>query len=138
MLYIPIYYSSTDNTLKLWSINPYVLDMNNNENIKHKVQLIRTYSGHANERNFAGLSINKDGDFILCGSETNEIYIYYSEFEKPIIVQNFGNIEDNVTGSERDYFDTNQFISSLSWKKTSENILVAANSEGRVKVFELV
>jgi len=47
-------------------------------------------------------------------------------------------MEDNVTGSERDYCDINQFISSLSWKNTSPNVLIAANSEGRVKVYELV
>ena len=137
------YYSSTDNTLKLWSINPQSMNIlsngicNDSDN-DDKVQLIRTYSGHLNERNFTGLSINKDGDFILCGSETNEIYTYYSESEKPIIVQKFSNIEDNITGNERDYSDSNQFISSLAWKNTSPNILLAANSEGRVKVYELV
>ncbi|ORX47936.1 WD40 repeat-like protein [Piromyces finnis] len=131
--------ASTDNSLKLWSINPYALNMNNygNNNSNNKIQLVRTYSGHTNERNFAGLSINKDGDFILCGSETNEIFVYYSEFERPTIVQNFGNMANNVTGGERDYSDNNQFISSLSFKKTSENIFIAANSEGRVKIFEL-
>ncbi|KAL6607464.1 WD40 repeat-like protein [Neocallimastix sp. 'constans'] len=135
--------ASTDNTLKLWSINPQSMNIlsngicNDSDN-DDKVQLIRTYSGHLNERNFTGLSINKDGDFILCGSETNEIYTYYSESEKPIIVQKFSNIEDNITGNERDYSDSNQFISSLAWKNTSPNILLAANSEGRVKVYELV
>jgi len=61
--------ASTDNTLKLWSINPHSVEIPSNQlsNAKsnEKVQLIRTYSGHLNERNFAGLSINKDGDFIL-------------------------------------------------------------------------
>ncbi|KAG4097626.1 WD40 repeat-like protein [Neocallimastix lanati (nom. inval.)] len=136
--------ASTDNTLKLWSINPQSIDIssnninNNNNNNNEMVQLIRSFSGHLNERNFAGLSINKDGDFILCGSETNEIYTYYSESEKPIIVQKFGNMKDNVTGNERDYCDVNQFISSLSWKNTSPNVLLAANSEGCVKVYELI
>ncbi len=127
----------------MWSINPNAVDTQINNNIPtnsefEKVELLKTYSGHVNERNFAGLSINTNGDYILCGSETNEIYTYFAELEKPIIVENFSNIEDAVTGSERDYCDTNQFISSLSWKKTSENILIAANSEGCVKVFEMV
>lgn len=37
---------------------------------------LATYSGHANERNFVGLSVSQDG-YLACGSETNEVYCYY-------------------------------------------------------------
>ena len=49
--------ASTDSTLRMWdakSLTP-----------------LRTYDGHINEKNFVGLSV--DGDFIACGSETNEV-----------------------------------------------------------------
>jgi len=31
--------------------------------------------GHVNEKNFVGLAVN--GDFVACGSETNEVFAYY-------------------------------------------------------------
>lgn len=33
---------------------------------------LRTFSGHQNERNFVGLSVDA-GQFIACGSETNQV-----------------------------------------------------------------
>ena len=36
---------------------------------------VRTLSGHTNEKNFVGLSVGPD--YIACGSETNEVYVYY-------------------------------------------------------------
>ncbi|CAI5517779.1 unnamed protein product, partial [Closterium sp. Naga37s-1] len=53
--------ASTDSTLRLWDV--------------HSHAAIRTLRGHTNEKNFVGLSVNSD--YIACGSETNEVYIYY-------------------------------------------------------------
>lgn len=36
---------------------------------------MRTLKGHINEKNFVGLAVN--GDFLACGSETNEVFAYY-------------------------------------------------------------
>lgn len=49
--------ASTDSTLRL-------LDT-------RRQTAVRKYSGHANEKNFVGLS--SSGDFMACGSETNEV-----------------------------------------------------------------
>ena len=44
-------YSSTDSELKLWNVE--------------SGQCVRTYKGHTNEKNFVGLTVNKN--FIACG-----------------------------------------------------------------------
>lgn len=49
--------ASTDSTLRLWDATGSTPQ--------------RTYDGHTNEKNFVGLSVA--GDFIACGSETNEV-----------------------------------------------------------------
>ena len=48
LLYI---FRSTDSELKLWNVE--------------RGQVLRTYRGHTNEKNFVGLSVT--GDFISCG-----------------------------------------------------------------------
>ena len=48
--------AATDSTLRLWDVR--------------SLAAVRNFSGHTNEKNFVGLSV--DQDFIACGSETNE------------------------------------------------------------------
>ncbi|KAI8595890.1 ring finger and WD repeat domain 2 [Dissophora ornata] len=114
--------ASTDSTLKLWN----TLRMN----------CARTYTGHVNEKNFVGLSAS--GDWISCGSENNAVYTYYKELRDPVVTVKFGN-SNPVTGEDTADEDPSQFVSSVCWKKnTSNNILLAANSSGVIKVLELV
>ncbi|KAG0359915.1 coatomer subunit alpha [Gamsiella multidivaricata] len=114
--------ASTDSTLKLWN----TLRMN----------CARTYTGHVNEKNFVGLSAS--GDWISCGSENNAVYTYYKELRDPVVTVKFGN-SNPVTGEDTVDEDPSQFVSSVCWKKnTSNNILLAANSSGVIKVLELV
>ncbi|ORZ24842.1 WD40-repeat-containing domain protein [Lobosporangium transversale] len=114
--------ASTDSTLKLWN----TLRMN----------CARTYTGHVNEKNFVGLSAS--GDWISCGSENNAVYTYYKELRDPVVTVKFGN-SNPVTGEDTADEDPGQFVSSVCWKKnTSNNILLAANSSGVIKVLELV
>ncbi|CAO3567260.1 unnamed protein product [Mortierella alpina] len=114
--------ASTDSTLKLWN----TLRMN----------CARTYTGHMNEKNFVGLSAS--GDWISCGSENNAVYTYYKELRDPVVTVKFGN-SNPVTGEDTVDEDPSQFVSSVCWKKnTSNNILLAANSSGVIKVLELV
>jgi hypothetical protein len=51
----------------------------------------RVFSGHTNEKNFVGLSVNSTGDFVACGSENNSVYTYHSRLTRPVIVHKFGN-----------------------------------------------
>lgn len=97
----------------------------------------RVFSGHTNEKNFVGLSVNSTAEFIACGSETNAVYVYSSRLSRPVLVQNFGNPIDSLSGEEVPERDPNRFVSSVCWKRNTPNVLVAANSQGRIKVMEL-
>eukprot|EP00698_Gefionella_okellyi_P024230 TRINITY_DN8495_c0_g1_i1.p1 TRINITY_DN8495_c0_g1~~TRINITY_DN8495_c0_g1_i1.p1 ORF type:complete len:597 (+),score=111.73 TRINITY_DN8495_c0_g1_i1:71-1861(+) len=111
--------ASTDSTLKLWNVNG-------------GDAAVRTYHGHANEKNFVGLTA--DGDYIACGSESNAVFAYYKTLSKPILWYRF-TTPNPLTGEENDD-DGSQFVSSVCWRRNS-NILLAANSQGTIKVMEL-
>ncbi|KAG0490577.1 hypothetical protein HPP92_007440 [Vanilla planifolia] len=119
--------ASTDNTLKLWDLNK----TSSSDLSTNACSL--TFAGHTNEKNFVGLSAC-DG-YIACGSETNEVYAYYKAFPMSITSHKFGSI-DPITGQETG--DNNgQFVSSVSWR-TKSNMVIAANSSGRLKILQLV
>ncbi|KAJ3232451.1 coatomer subunit alpha [Chytriomyces hyalinus] len=99
---------------------------------------IRSFSGHVNEKNFVGLSVNCSGDFIACGSENNSVYTYSKNLVNPLIVHRFGNALDTVTGLEVADADPYHFVSSVCWKKKDPDVLMAANSVGGVKVMKMV
>lgn len=119
--------ASTDNTLKLWDLNKTNLDgLSSNA-------CTLTFTGHTNEKNFVGLSV-LDG-YIACGSETNEVYTYHRSLPMPVTSHKFGSI-DPIT--EHEIVDDNgQFVSSVCWRQNS-NMVVAANSSGRIKLLQLV
>ncbi|XP_010541450.1 PREDICTED: protein SPA1-RELATED 2 [Tarenaya hassleriana] len=119
--------ASTDNTLKLWD-----LKRTTHGGLSTNACGL-TFSGHANEKNFVGLS-TADG-YIACGSETNEVYAYHRSLPMPITSYKFGSI-DTISGKEIDD-DNGLFVSSVCWRKRS-NMVVAASSNGSIKVLELV
>lgn len=110
--------ASTDSTLRLWDVQ---------QNVP-----LRTFRGHVNEKNFVGLSMNSD--YIACGSESNEVYVYYKAMSKPAAVHRFGS-SDPLTGEDSDD-DAAHFISAVCWKSDSPTML-AANSQGTIKVLVL-
>ncbi|KAJ3313799.1 hypothetical protein HDU76_002555 [Blyttiomyces sp. JEL0837] len=93
-----------------------------------KTESLRTYSGHVNEKNFVGLSVNSTGEFIACGSETNSVFAYYSKLSRPLIVHRFGNPLDAINGGEVPDEDPTHFVSSVCWKRNTPDILLAANN----------
>ncbi|GFP93443.1 protein spa1-related 2 [Phtheirospermum japonicum] len=113
--------TSTDNTLKIWDLKK------TSSNSLSRDACILTLRGHTNEKNFVGLSV-ADG-YIACGSETNE-YIRENE-----LTHKFGSI-DQITGKETED-DNGQFVSSVCWRRKS-NMVVAANSTGCIKLFQMV
>ncbi|KAI4319877.1 hypothetical protein MLD38_033423 [Melastoma candidum] len=108
--------ASTDSTLRLWDLK---------EN-----QPVRVLRGHTNEKNFVGLTVNSE--FIACGSETNEVFVYHKEISKPVTWHRFGlpdaDDPDDDSGS--------YFISAVCWKSDSPTMLTA-NSQGTIKVLVL-
>lgn len=127
--------ASTDSTLRLWTLAAGVSD---------EERLHRVFEGHVNEKNFVGLAV--DGDFIACGSETNDVFVYYKALSKPVASQNFASslpgveedescspltIRSDVAGREQ-----HQFISAMCWKPGNAELAVA-NSQGSVKIMRL-
>lgn len=120
--------ASTDSTLKLWDLNKTGTSAVANEGC------ISTLRGHTNEKNFVGLSVTDDG-YIVCGSETNEVFAYYRSLPMPITSHKFGSI-DPISGKETDD-DGGHFVSSVCWRKESE-MVVAANSSGSIKLLQMI
>ncbi|EFJ35654.1 hypothetical protein SELMODRAFT_141846 [Selaginella moellendorffii] len=98
--------ASTDSTLRIWNVRTNTP--------------IRTLTGHINERNFVGLSGNSD--YVTCGSETNEVFVYHKAISRPATRHRFGSLDDSL-----------HFISAVCWKSDSPTLL-AANSQGTIKV----
>lgn len=112
--------ASTDSQLKLWTTS--------------KPTSVRTFNGHINEKNFVGLAT--DGDYVACGSENNSLYIYYKGLSKQLLTYKFDTVR-SVLEKDKKEDDANEFVSAVAWRPGS-NVVVAANSQGTVKVLELV
>lgn len=108
--------ASTDSTLRLWDVK---------ENLP-----VRTFKGHTNEKNFVGLTVNSE--YIACGSETNEVFVYHKEISKPVTRHRFGSPDLDDAEDEA----VSYFISAVCWKSDSPTMLTA-NSQGTIKVLVL-
>jgi E3 ubiquitin-protein ligase RFWD2 len=122
--------ASTDCTLRLW--NTQRAELLGGACAREE----RTYRGHVNERNFVGLAVSND--FIVCGSETHEVYTYYKPLSKPIT-----KIALPVAGAVgaggplgRGQARERPFVSALSWHPAKKELLTAT-SQGSVFVLSL-
>uniref|UniRef100_A0A1B6JH28 RING-type domain-containing protein n=1 Tax=Homalodisca liturata TaxID=320908 RepID=A0A1B6JH28_9HEMI len=112
--------ASTDSQLKMWNVN--------------SSHCLRSFVGHTNEKNFVGLAT--DGDYIACGSENNALYVYYKGLTKQLFSFKFDAVR-SVLENGRKEDDVNEFVSAVCWRQLS-NVVVAANSQGIIKILELV
>jgi E3 ubiquitin-protein ligase RFWD2 len=110
--------ASTDSHLKMWNLNG--------------GQCVRNFTGHVNEKNFVGLESHNG--YIVTGSENNTVYLYSSNLSKPLLTYKF----DDGTPSNNPKKDENMndFVSAVCW--SNQNYLLAANSQGIVKVLEVI
>lgn len=117
--------ASTDSHLKLWNLD------------ESQMNCTRTFSGHTNEKNFVGLAT--DGNYLACGSENNSLYVYYKELSQPLFSFKFENYgKGGYTGDRTGKQDDGgEFVSAVGWKVGSP-VLVAANSQGIVKILEMI
>lgn len=113
--------ASTDSQLKVWNIN--------------NPHCLRSFVGHVNEKNFVGLAT--DGDYVACGSENNALYVYYKGLTKQLFSYKFDAVRSVLELQERREEDPNEFVSAVCWRQMS-NVVVAANSQGIIKILELV
>lgn len=112
--------ASTDSQLKMWNIN--------------QPHCLRSFVGHINEKNFVGLAT--DGDYVACGSENNSLYVYYKGVTKQLFSFKFDTVRSVLEKSNKED-DANDFVSAVCWRQQS-NVVVAANSQGIIKILELV
>lgn len=122
--------ASTDSQLKLWSVE---------DNVSY-----RSFRGHTNEKNFVGLSTtdgSKDDrrDLIACGSENNALYLYSKGLSQPLLHYRFDVVKSAllVDKERAEQEESTEFVSAVCWKPDS-NVIVAANSQGTIKILELV
>ncbi|CAF1205315.1 unnamed protein product [Rotaria sordida] len=120
--------ASTDSQLRLWRVT--------------EGQCLRTYRGHVNEKNFVGLAVSNG--YIVCGSETNTVHLYQREISRPLLSYKFDDVNNGTVKTTNVNTDRvkkeetgTEFVSAMCWSNR-ENILLAANSQGVVKVLELV
>ncbi|KAI3440179.1 WD_REPEATS_REGION domain-containing protein, partial [Psidium guajava] len=108
--------ASIDSSLRLWDIEKRVP--------------LRVFRGHLNKKNFVGLS--SAGNFIACGSETNEAVVYHKDLPRPAAWHSFNSPHAGHAGENAD----SRFVSAVCWKRDGSTML-AANSEGIIKVLAL-
>ncbi|KAL4711286.1 hypothetical protein ACJJTC_019127 [Scirpophaga incertulas] len=113
--------ASTDSQLKLWKLS--------------SPRCVRSFTGHANEKNFVGLAT--DGQYVACGSENNALYLYYSGLSRPLLTYRFEAVRGFLEKERRDE-EPSDFVSAVCWRRSRSPALLAANSQGHIKVLELV
>ena len=65
--------ASVDSSVALWSLNGGA-----------SPTLFRCYRGHANHKNFVGLSVRARDELIACGSESGAAFAYHRAWSKPV------------------------------------------------------
>lgn len=127
---------STDSTARAWDLNSSSLRSINSSEV---------YKGHVNNKNFVGLSCqNSTGKFFGCGSEDNKVYVYCRYSSSPVATYDFGmnsNIASRALSESKSFTETDSqnqdFISAMCWRKNS-NSIIAGNSNGSIKILNLV
>jgi len=125
--------ASTDSHLKMWQVDGH--------------QAVRTFKGHTNDKNFVGMDAT--GEFIACGSEDNHLYVYHKHFDDKLFSHRFAvnkSLFEKEEGSAY-HMDgpqpptrSKEFVSAVTFRKLGDDcdVIVAANSQGTIKVLKLV
>jgi protein suppressor of PHYA-105 1 len=169
--------ASTDNTLRRWSVSQLLTAASSSTSANREIggaaaaaACRMTYRGHTNNRNFIGLAVlpgapgaaptsaaggSGSGGYIVCGSETDEAYVYHSSVPLPVTAHSFQSLSvpwgqrqrrgrgscsdlgglvdlaDAAAGGKSD-----MFVSCVAWNRR-QGTVVAANSAGHIQVLEL-
>jgi WD40 repeat protein len=120
--------ASTDSTLRLWDAAGAIASGVGGE-------AERIYEGHANEKNFVGLAV--EGDFLACGSETNEAFVFFKPLSKAVARLRFDgpSLLGGAAGGG-DAGDDKAFVSAVCWRPGGQELLVA-DSQGTLRVLKL-
>ncbi|KAG7669456.1 hypothetical protein KSW81_007610 [Nannochloris sp. 'desiccata'] len=121
--------ASTDSTLRLWDAAGAIASGVGGE-------AERIYEGHANEKNFVGLAV--EGDFLACGSETNEAFVFFKPLSKAVARLRFGDGPSLFGGNAggEGGGDDKAFVSAVCWRPGGQELLVA-DSQGTLRILKL-
>ena len=137
--------ASTDSTLRLWSANGPGTAAGDSGGEQ------RIFEGHVNEKNFVGLAV--EGEYLACGSETNEAFVYFRPLSKPVARLGFadGGLYGGTSGGGGSVGtaaaaagggdggavgDDKPFVSAVCWRPGGQELLVA-DSQGTLRILEL-
>ena len=129
--------ASTDSSLRLWDAAGAIASGVGGD-------AERIYEGHANEKNFVGLAV--EGDFLACGSETNEAFVFFKPLSKAVARLRFGDsslfgggggggVAAGGAGAGA-VVDDKAFVSAVCWRPGGQELLVA-DSQGTLRVLKL-
>ncbi|KAJ3174844.1 RING finger and WD repeat domain-containing protein 2 [Geranomyces variabilis] len=127
---------STDSTLRSWDVSGSIST--------GQSKCTQKYAGHVNVKNFVGMSVDCSGEYIACGSETDEVHVYWKWLGQSVVKREMGGARDPITAriiprrKQEPPTVGGPFLSSICWQRTQPGRLIAANSHGRVSVMELV
>jgi hypothetical protein len=99
----------------------------------------RRFRGHANSKNFVGLSVRPEDGLVACGSETAQVFAYSMNWDQPLVAHSF-DPEPPSLGSAPPSFAP--FCSAVCWQPATacpgaEPLLAAATSDGFLHVLAL-
>jgi E3 ubiquitin-protein ligase RFWD2 len=138
--------ASTDNAIRSWDLRKMgetSVDGTDNGSWRMPLQPEEVYTGHLNERNFVGLTVDNDG-YIASGSEDNSVVIYYYKFPFEVCRYDLGKDtgktkesgQEQIQDREPKRDKTKAFTSSVCWARGGKSLLVG-NSEGCLALLRL-
>jgi WD40 repeat protein len=141
--------ASTDGTLRVWGVAAIAAaGAAGGGDAAYESACETVLRGHANERNFIGLSTSPEG-YVACGSEANEAVCYHRSLPPPVARYSFsrrgrgangapgGGPGGGGAGGRGPGGKDSHFVSSVCWSKR-HGTLLAGNSAGHIKVLQLV
>ncbi|KAI8472315.1 MAG: WD40-repeat-containing domain protein [Monoraphidium minutum] len=139
--------ASTDGTLRVWSAPGLAAaGAAGGGEAAYGAACEAVLRGHANERNFVGLTASDDG-YVVCGSETNEVVCYHRALPPPVARHSFygrrraggggGAGGGGARGGGGPGGEDAHFVSAVCWSRR-HGTLLAGNSAGHIKVLQLI
>ena len=153
--------ASTDGTLRVWDAEALAAAGAGGGGAgAYEAACEAVLRGHANERNFVGLSASPEG-YVACGSEADEVVVYHRAMPPPVARHPFSGAAAAAARRRRAAAaaaagggvngggggggaataavsaEPSHFVSSVCWSKR-HGTLLAGNSAGHIKVLQLV
>ncbi len=127
--------ASVDSTLALWDLHGSAA----------QPSLFRRYAGHANAKNFVGLSVREDDELMATGSESGQAFAYHRAWSAPMAAHGFGDDARQIRQQQPP--QQQEFASAVCWWPGELGafggvcrgpVLAAGRSDGDLRLLALV